>query len=247
MSKQINRIDLYEDKEYWGREGYNGDAISRYEELYTSGKTKPLLIQKGTNRIIDGFHRNSALIRRGIEKVDVEEIDVSNSDIRAEIYRCNAAHGVPYSKEERNKLIEDLYIKDRKTQEQISEIIGIAQSTVSAIIGNIKTDNADKRQTLNDKDMATAYELLKNGETQESIAKKLGVSQSTLSERLAKDKEKSDKPDETKKDPMTDESLVTETKKFVTRLIIKGLPIGDNEKIVEAVVKLLKDFRVVAE
>ena len=167
----------------------NEDAIQRYMELYQSGNEKAIIAQAKTQRVIDGFHRLAAAKRLKLDKVSVEFVDVEDHDIRALAYKYNKAHGVPISREERDKLIIDLRMKDGKTQTQIADIVGLSRQAISKIISNATSSNADKgvdkvdkRRKLTDEDRIAISRLLLGGEGQKEVAKEFRVSQSQISE-----------------------------------------------------------------
>ena len=114
------------------------------------GWCKAILIQKGTLKLIDGAHRLEATQRLGKDKISVTEIDIRDSDLRAEAYNANKKHGVPYTKEERNNIIVRLNTEDGKTQEEIAGLFGIHRTRVQQIISMLETNNTntDKRREI---------------------------------------------------------------------------------------------------
>jgi site-specific DNA-methyltransferase (adenine-specific) len=134
MSRLINIDKIVIDEKIWIRKNYNRDAIERYKEWYESGKTKPLIVQAGTLKLIDGFHRLQALKELGIKKVEVIEKNIPDNELRVEALKINLEHGIPLSKEERNETIKKLYLEDNLTQSEIAKIVGLSQVQVSRIL-----------------------------------------------------------------------------------------------------------------
>jgi len=163
-------------------------------EMYRAGKEKAIKVQKGTNRVIDGFHRVEAAKRLELKKILAETLDVKDSDLRAEAYKHNRSHGVPISREERNKLIKDLYFEDGKTQQQIADLVGLSQNRISEILALSVSDNAnnpaDKRRELSREDYVVIARLVLGGEKQTIIAEKFGVSQGRISQIWAEFRDK---------------------------------------------------------
>jgi len=188
-TKTIKLSKIKVDREFFLRFGYNRDAIDRYAELYESGSNKPIVVQKGTYKLVDGFHRYEALRLLGRDVVEVEELDIPDSEVRAEAFRRNRDHGVPLSKEERNKTIRELRFKDNKTQQEIAEIVGLSKGRVSQILGekdesdisklNTKQTNIDLREKADPK--AVLVDWLK-GMKQTAIAEDRGLTQPRVSQ-----------------------------------------------------------------
>jgi len=180
IEKLIIRRDIFI------RSDLNEDAVQRYMDLYLSGKEKAIKVQAGTNIVIDGFHRLKACERLGLKKILAEYVEADEKDLRALAYKYNRIHGVPLTREERNKLIADLYFKDGWTQQQIADLVGLSQNRVSEILVSSETDNsnnsADKRRELKPEDYPAIGRLILGGEKQRDVAEKFGVSQGRISQ-----------------------------------------------------------------
>lgn len=170
------------------RDSLNENAVARYCELYESGQTKALVVQKGTMRLLDGHHRLEAARRAGLVEVWVEEREVSETDLLAEVFRCNRAHGVPLSTAERDNVVRRLYYQVGWTQAQIAELVGLSQQAISRILAVRNTtgcnvDTGDKRFRLRDEDMPAIVRLLLAGASHEEVAERFGVARSTVTTR----------------------------------------------------------------
>jgi len=109
--------------------------VQRYVEKYEVGvKLPPLIVQKDTYVLIAGYHRYEALKRLGRDEVEVEIVDIPDSELIYEAYRSNDPHGLPVSKLKRNLLIWRAYNVDGKNQEQIAETFQLSQSRVNQIL-----------------------------------------------------------------------------------------------------------------
>lgn len=180
----VKLSDLKKDENYRIR-SLNEDAIKRYMDLFNDGKEKAILIQKGTNLIVDGYHRVEACRRLGKEKIKAKNIDIQDKEIRARSFEINNGHGVPLSLDERNQLIKKLYTEDGKTQNQIAKITGLSQQRIDQILALLVTSNAnneDKRTKIEEKDYPTIARLILGGETQQQIADRFNVDQSRISQ-----------------------------------------------------------------
>lgn len=171
------------------RDGYDGDAIEDYKDLYRSGKQKlpPLVVQKQKKKfmLIDGFHRYKALTELGEERVDVEIIETEKPFVEA--VKRNRKHGVRLSTRERNKCIERLYTDENLTQKKIGKIFGLSRRRIGQILGTEetsdtnnepKTGEKDKRIKLNKAERGEVIEKCAKGEeTQEEIGDEYNISQ----------------------------------------------------------------------
>ena len=189
MGVKVKLSNLVIDEQLQLRDGLNEDAVKRYIELFHAGKTKALLVQQGTRKLLDGRHRLEAARRAGLSDLWVEEKDVADKDLLAAAYHANKAHGVPLSTSERNRLITRLYLESGWTQAQIAELVGLTQQGVAYILAGAKVtgtgglDEADKRRKLQDKDLPAIARLLLAGTSQEEVAPQFGVSRSSITMR----------------------------------------------------------------
>lgn len=180
----VKVTDLKNDDTYKIRP-LNEDAITRYMQIYENGKEKSIIIQKGTNRIIDGYHRVEACRRLDREKIKVKVVDLPDREIRSKSFKINNGHGVPLSLDERNQLITKLYTEDGKTQAQIAKITGLGQPRIAQILALLitnNTNNEDKRVKLEESDYPTIVRLILGGENQQQIAERFNVDQSRISQ-----------------------------------------------------------------
>lgn len=176
------RVDkLVADELFMIRRGLDQDAILRYRELLRENGSCPALkVQKGSLRVIDGWHRLRAAKEEGVKEIGCEILDVPDSELRTLSYQFNRKHGVPISLEERNRTIEALHVKDGKTQEQIADIIGLSQPRISRILENITSNNA-KLSLAYEKQIAVVRLILR-GEKQTEVAKKFEVTDGYISQ-----------------------------------------------------------------
>jgi len=195
MRVNIEKLKVQPDLFNTVRGCLNEDAVQRYMELYQSGREKAIKVQAGTNIVIDGFHRLEACKRLGLKKILAEYVDVEDKDLLALSYISNRSHGVPISREKRDKIIAELYyFKGGKTQKQIAELMKISIGLVNKIISNFTSENvnnsADKRRELSPEDHPVIARLILGGEKQSSIAKRFGVSQGRISQVWAEFRDK---------------------------------------------------------
>lgn len=188
--KRIKIDDIKIDFSIIGRENLNEEAVERYKDLINDGWEKAILLQKDTLRLIDGAHRLEATRRLSKGKILTKLADIKDGDLRAEAYRANREHGVPYSKEERNNIVVKLYTEDGKTQNEIGKLFRQSQGWISQIIKSeeniniLVTNNTNidhRREITPDGEIAIALLAIK-GEKQEDLAEKFDINQSRVSQ-----------------------------------------------------------------
>lgn len=194
MSIRVEIGKLRVRKDLLIRSDLSEDAVQRYMDLYQSEKEKAIKVQAKTNVIIDGLHRYEAAKRLGLEKVLVEPLDTDDRDLRTLAYKYNRVHGVPLSREERNRLISVLYLEDGKTQRQIAELMWLSESAIRKILGTVLSadvnNSGDERRELARDDYPVIARLFLGGEKQAEIAEKFQVSQGRISQVWAEMRDK---------------------------------------------------------
>lgn len=165
----------------------DNDAIERYVARYDAGEqAEPILVQRNTMTVIDGWHRIEAAARVGLTELEFKEVNIPHEDIKRTAFQLNRDHGVPITKEQRNALI----VEDaaRFTQEELAEFYGLTQPAIVYIlnISNIKTDNinkADHRKKVEAADIVAAWRLNPES-TQKEIAAQFNIEQSRVAQIL---------------------------------------------------------------
>ncbi len=140
---EVKLGDIKVDRSLFLRKKYDMDAIQRYTERYESDPDSlpPIVLQKETQLLIDGFHRKQAMELAGLEKCFAEIIETDNP--RLEAIRRNREHGVPLTKEERNNQIEVLH-EEGLTQTDIGDLFNLSQNRVSEILKTLGISETDK-------------------------------------------------------------------------------------------------------
>lgn len=100
--------ELVKDPELYPRAGVDPVHVSAITHALKAGaQMPPLLVQKGSRRIIDGYHRAAALERiyGNDAEVKVNFSDVSDAEMFTEAMRSNNSHGRPLSPFDRARSI----------------------------------------------------------------------------------------------------------------------------------------------
>ena len=158
----------------------NEEAIGKYMEKFESGTTKPIQV-KEINRqeyiLIDGKHRLEALRRLKRNKVDVECLEINEEEIYSKAVEANQEHGIPFTKEEEERILINL-VEQGKTQQEIAKVFHVGQSAISNRINR----NPILKKSLSDKiNISTVNELLQ-GKNQSEVANNYGITQGRVSQ-----------------------------------------------------------------
>lgn len=105
------------------------ETITRYMESFSA--LPPVRVQKGTNVVIDGFHRVEAATRLGLEQIPVAPEPIDDDELRMVAGLANAQHGQPLTRAERNKLAVALVRNYGKLREEAGDLLGISASAVT--------------------------------------------------------------------------------------------------------------------
>jgi len=182
--KKIKVSQIKKKRNIFVRERLNLDAIERYKILYELGKTKPFVVQKGTNILLDGWHRLEAVKALGIAEVEIIEKDIPDSELLAESYRLNKGHGVPLNRTERNMMIVRLRFEENRTLEYIAKIVDMSISGVKRVCDDFsnfspKKSKVDLRKKADSKEIIKAYS---EGVKQKEIAGRFQISEGRVSQ-----------------------------------------------------------------
>ncbi|HSR76414.1 MAG TPA: hypothetical protein VLN57_07485 [Xanthobacteraceae bacterium] len=98
MKLQLNRIVL-DEKLRARASGLNPLAVHRLVEAYGAGaRFPPLIVEKGTHRLVDGWTRHAAYQLLGLKQIDVEIRSYHDeTELFADAVRFNIQHGQPFT------------------------------------------------------------------------------------------------------------------------------------------------------
>lgn len=127
--------------------GENKAHTVRLAECY--GVLPPILVHRGTMRVIDGMHRLRAAEINGHKEITVEFFDGNDEDAFARGVQLNVAHGLPLSLADRKAaaariLSAQPYLSDRA----IALTAGLSGKTVAAIRSLSTAENAHSDRRL---------------------------------------------------------------------------------------------------
>lgn len=180
MTKKVAKIALakivWEPKLY-PRQKWNTTTIERYADAMAAGDDfPPLVIDKSTNRLLDGKHRYEAYKLREADKVSVEFHEVPEG-MTAKYYAAtlSSRHGDRMSNADLKALAEEEFeADDTLDAQEWGKRLGVSKSSVYRWVSHIINRGKASRA-------AKAWRLSKLGWTQVEIAERLGVSQKQVS------------------------------------------------------------------
>jgi len=180
MFERVNISDLKLDNSIWPRSSLDEEAIERYRDCLED--LPPIVVDKETMTVLDGWHRVEAHKREGIETISVKYETCPPHLFLARAYALNARHGLPVNNEVRDQIIvalrqgKDGY--DAMGEKEIADIMGISQGRVAQVLINLLGANtfiSDKAK------VREAVRMFLQGMSHRKIADKFGVSQPTIS------------------------------------------------------------------
>ncbi|MBA7694963.1 hypothetical protein ES703_103579 [subsurface metagenome] len=180
MFERVNISDLKLDNSIWPRSSLDEEAIERYRDCLED--LPPIVVDKETMTVLDGWHRVEAHRREGVETIAVKYDSCAPHLLLAKSYALNARHGLPVDNEVRDQIIvglsqgKDGY--DPMGEEEIAQTMGISQQRVSKILVNLQLSSnftSDKAK------VREAIRLFLQGMSHRKIADRFRVSHPTIS------------------------------------------------------------------
>jgi ParB-like chromosome segregation protein Spo0J len=113
-------------------QGEDKAHIARLAE--TEAPLPPILVDRGTMRVIDGMHRLMAASLRGHETIDVIFFEGSEVDVFLRAVQENIAHGLPLTQADRRAAAERIIASHPDMSDRaIGHSVGLAAKTVATI------------------------------------------------------------------------------------------------------------------
>jgi transposase-like protein len=112
--------------------GENSKHIARLAESETP--FPPILVDRGSMKVIDGMHRLMATVLKGLDTIDVEFFDGTTEDAFLRAVQANVTHGFPLLHADRRAaaariIMSHPYMSDRA----VAESTGLAARTVAGV------------------------------------------------------------------------------------------------------------------
>lgn len=114
------------------RKGLAEETVIRYMESFES--LPPVRVQRGSNVLVDGYHRVEAAVRLGLEHVPVDEEPIPDDELKMVAGLANTQHGQPLTRQERNSLAVALVRNYGKLREEVGQLLGMSASAVTLAV-----------------------------------------------------------------------------------------------------------------
>lgn len=179
------------DETIYPRSDWSQTTVDRYAEAVAAGETfPPIVLERGTNRLLDGMHRARAHRQAEVDKIAVEYHDIP-SGVPAKLYAASLStrHGDRIAREDLAAIAREIARENPDySLESIARYCGVTRQTVGKWVGDI----AERRRLVR---RVRAALLNKIGRTMQQVADELGVGKATavedvkadISDRLAED------------------------------------------------------------
>jgi ParB-like chromosome segregation protein Spo0J len=122
-------------------DGEDSQHIQLLAEL--DGVLPPILVQRGTMRVIDGRHRIQAALQRGQADIEVTFFDGAGDDVFIIAVKRNNAHGLPLTVADREAAAARIIASHAQRSDRwIADIVGLAPVTVATIRCRVGADES---------------------------------------------------------------------------------------------------------
>ncbi len=151
----------------------------------------PIVVHRGTMRIIDGMHRRQAAVLRGESHVAVRYFEGSEQDAFAFAVKANTTHGLPLSAEERSAAAKRLLGSHPQWSDRaVAAVAGVSAKTVRSLrrdtapagaVSRVGRDGRARPVSTADGRLRAREMMEKNPQASlRTVARKAGVSPSTV-------------------------------------------------------------------
>jgi ParB-like chromosome segregation protein Spo0J len=117
-------------------EGVDMEVVEFYASIFREVVWPPILVDRATHKLLDGWHRVEAAKRAGVYTLPVQWVDAREEELFALAVKANLGHGVHLTKEERYRAISRLQ-RESWTNERIAAFLGSSPAMVG------KTEKAE--------------------------------------------------------------------------------------------------------
>lgn len=167
------------------RSGLDQSVVERYADAIAAGATlPPVEIERGTMRLLGGWHRHAAHLLLGLADIEAEEREVP-AGMTPKLYAAslNAAHGLPLADTDARALAREMYDQAPDvTVTAVAKALCRPRKTVEGWVTDLAEDRRRAEEHAREVRRCLALMLKALGWTQTRVAESLGVAKSTLSE-----------------------------------------------------------------
>lgn len=176
--------DIVLDSEIFPRDSLDQEAIVRYRDAYEMGETlPPLVVEKGTGRLLDGWHRHSALTELEIEDVAIEA-HVIPEGTPALLYAAalSSRHGVVLSAGDKREVAKRVFASDMDIDpEAIAHQLAVHRTTVTRWLEPLLEEAKERAKWDLEVRRGAAWLMTACGWTQQATGDWFGVTHQAIS------------------------------------------------------------------
>jgi len=111
------------------RQAVDQEVVEHYATTFREVIWPPIWVHRGTNKLLDGWHRVEAAKRAGVYTLPVTWVEAKEEELFALAVKANLGHGLQLTREERYQAIARLQ-RESWTPERIAEMLGCALGMV---------------------------------------------------------------------------------------------------------------------
>lgn len=165
------------DETIYPRSEWSPSTVDQYAEALAAGETfPPIVLERGTNRLLDGMHRARAHLQAGLTEIAVEFHDIP-AGVPAKLYAASLStrHGDRIARTDLAEIAREIARENPDySLESIARYCGVTRKTVSKWVGDITERRRAIRRT-------QVMILRQVGWPQANIATQVGVTQQLVS------------------------------------------------------------------
>jgi ParB-like chromosome segregation protein Spo0J len=121
--------------------GLNADHVRALAEC--GAEFEPILVHRGTGRVIDGMHRLRAAILRGEPRIAVRQVDGTAADLFIRAVQANTGHGLPLTLGDRKAATRRILATHPHWSDRaIAAVTGVSPKTVGAVRGRCSSEES---------------------------------------------------------------------------------------------------------
>lgn len=171
------------DDSIYPRAKWSQATVDRYADAMQSGDHfPPIILEAGTNRLLDGKHRTEAYRTIGRHLIAVDHHQIPDG-VPAKLYAASLSsrHGDPLKAEDKRRVAREIAeASPDYSMVTIASLLGTSRQTVSKYVSDLVEHRREVRR-------AKAALLAQSGKSVREVADVLGVSKSEVSRNVADD------------------------------------------------------------
>lgn len=140
MSKNVALNNVVVDLDVYPRSGWSEGTIERYAEALEAGERfPPIILQVGSNRLLDGMHRYRAHLQAGRTQIEVEH-HVVPAGMPPKLYAASlsAKHGDRIKKTDLEEVARDtIRANPDFSMKTVAQMFGVTRQTIGRWVGDI--------------------------------------------------------------------------------------------------------------